>query len=151
MARRNGPVVAWVVESILVYWALALRSLGAETYRASEEPGLARSRAELSMIVGRDTEALDRPTIWPGLRRDGQRKLQRRRDRPLFWYAVGGPLGLWIYKAVNTLDSMVGYRDARYERLGWASARSDDLLNFLPARLTWLLLSPRRPPRRART
>ncbi len=60
---------------------------------------------------------------------------------PLFWYAIAGPVGLWIYKAVNTLDSMVGYRDARYERLGWASARCDDLLNLVPARLTWLLLS----------
>ena len=60
---------------------------------------------------------------------------------PLFYAALAGPVGLWVYKAINTLDSMVGYRNERYLRFGWASARADDVANFLPARLTWLLLS----------
>jgi hypothetical protein len=59
---------------------------------------------------------------------------------PLFYTALAGPVGLWVYKAVSTLDSMVGYRTPRYLRFGWASARMDDVLNFLPARLTYLLM-----------
>ena len=50
---------------------------------------------------------------------------------PLFWFVVGGPVGLWAYKAVNTLDSMVGYRDERYRHLGWASARLDDAAGLI--------------------
>ena len=60
---------------------------------------------------------------------------------PLFYTALAGPLGLWVYKAINTLDSMVGYRTARYLHFGWASARLDDLANYVPARLSYLLLS----------
>jgi len=60
---------------------------------------------------------------------------------PLFWLALGGPAALWAYKAVNTLDSMVGYRDERRRHLGWASARLDDLVGLVPARLTWLLIA----------
>ena len=60
---------------------------------------------------------------------------------PLFWLALGGPVALWAYKAVNTLDSMVGYRNERYRHLGWASARLDDLVGLVPARLTWLLIA----------
>src|SRR5205807_1728610 len=60
---------------------------------------------------------------------------------PLFWAALAGPVGLWVYKAISTLDSMVGYRNPRYLNFGWASARADDLANYLPARLTFLLLA----------
>src|SRR5262249_5152343 len=60
---------------------------------------------------------------------------------PLFWYAAGGPVGLWAFKAISTLDSMVGYRDDRYRDLGWASAKLDDLAGLVPARLTWLLMA----------
>jgi adenosylcobinamide-phosphate synthase len=60
---------------------------------------------------------------------------------PLFYAALAGPVGMWVYKSINTLDSMVGYRNERYLRFGWASARADDLANWLPARLTWLLVS----------
>src|SRR5207237_33070 len=56
--------------------------------------------------------------------------------------ALAGPVGLWVFKAVSTLDSTVGYRNPRYLRFGWASARADDLANLVPARLTWLLLAP---------
>src|SRR5262249_58224638 len=60
---------------------------------------------------------------------------------PLLYAALFGPAGLWTFKAISTLDSMVGYRNPRYLRFGWASARADDLANLLPARLTWLLLA----------
>jgi adenosylcobinamide-phosphate synthase len=59
---------------------------------------------------------------------------------PLFYFALGGPAAMAAYKAVNTLDSMVGYKDARYGELGWASARIDDLANYIPARLSVILI-----------
>jgi Cobalamin biosynthesis protein CobD/CbiB len=59
---------------------------------------------------------------------------------PLLYLAIGGPVGMAAYKAINTLDSMVGYRDERYGEFGWASARADDALNFVPARLTAVLI-----------
>jgi adenosylcobinamide-phosphate synthase len=60
---------------------------------------------------------------------------------PLFWFAIGGPVGIWAYKAASTLDSMVGYRDDRYRHFGWASARLDDLAALVPARIAWLLIA----------
>jgi adenosylcobinamide-phosphate synthase len=60
---------------------------------------------------------------------------------PAFWFLIGGLPGLLLYKAVNTADSMIGYRNARYEQFGWAAARLDDLLNLIPARLTGLTIA----------
>ena len=93
------------------------------------------------MIVGRDTDALDRPEICRACVETVAENCNDAVVAPLFWFAVGGPVGLWAYKAVNTLDSMVGYRNERYRRLGWASARLDDLAALIPARLTWLLIA----------
>jgi adenosylcobinamide-phosphate synthase len=60
---------------------------------------------------------------------------------PVFWYALGGLPGLVLFKVVSTMDSMVGYKTERYFRFGWCGARTDDLMNWIPARITWLLLS----------
>jgi adenosylcobinamide-phosphate synthase len=136
-----GVWAALAVRSVLIDWGLAVRSLREETLRASEAPDLSVARAELAMIVGRDTAALDRPEVCRACVETLAENCNDAVIAPLFWYAVGGVVGLWVYKAVNTLDSMVGYRDERYRRLGWASARLDDLAGLVPARLTWLLIS----------
>ena len=60
---------------------------------------------------------------------------------PLFWYVIGGVPGLVLFKVVSTMDSMVGYKTPRYLRFGWCGARLDDVMNFVPARLTWLLIA----------
>jgi adenosylcobinamide-phosphate synthase len=140
LAGSVGLAARLVVETLLIYWALAIRSLAVESLRASDEPDLVRARAELALIVGRDTETLDRPEICRACVETVAENCNDAVVAPLFWFAVGGPVGLWAYKAVNTLDSMVGYRNARYRRLGWASARLDDLAGLIPARLTWLLI-----------
>ncbi len=128
-------------QTLLIYWGLAIRSLGAEALRASEAPDLPTARRELAMIVGRDTENLD----WPEIRRACLETIGENVNdgviAPLFWLALAGPVGLWTYKAVSTLDSMVGYRNERYRDLGWASARLDDLANLVPARLTWIVMA----------
>ncbi|MBX6314718.1 MAG: cobalamin biosynthesis protein CobD, partial [Isosphaeraceae bacterium] len=140
-AAALGWAMALLMRSLLIYWGLAARSLAEETLRASEAPDLESARRELAGIVGRDTEHLD----WPEIHRACIETVGENTNdgvvAPLFWYAVGGPVGLWVYKAISTLDSMVGYRNARYRHLGWASARLDDLAGLVPARLTWLLLT----------
>lgn len=132
------PILARV---LLIYWGLAARSLRVETLRASEASDLEAARRELAWIVGRDTAGLDWPEIGRACLETVGENLNDGVVAPLFWYALGGPAGLWAFKAVSTLDSMVGYRDDRYRDLGWASARLDDLAAFVPARLTWLLIA----------
>jgi adenosylcobinamide-phosphate synthase len=135
----GGPL-PWLGRTILAWWGLAARGLRDEALRASEAPDLDAARSRLAGVVGRDTHALD----WPEVRRACVETLGENASdgvvAPLLWYAVGGPAGMWAYKAVNTLDSMVGYRSDRYRRFGWAAARLDDLANLAPARLTWLLM-----------
>ncbi|MGE5755681.1 MAG: adenosylcobinamide-phosphate synthase CbiB [Planctomycetaceae bacterium] len=138
---RLGPVGSLLGRSLLVYWGLAAHSLGAEALRASGAPDLATARRELALIVGRDTEHLDESEVCRACIETVAENCNDAVVAPLFWFALGGPVALWAYKAVSTLDSMVGYRDPRYRDLGWASARLDDLAALVPARLTWLLIA----------
>ncbi len=130
-----------------VYWAYALlacRDLDVEAGRvitALQRRNLPQAREKLSWIVGRDTATLDEPEIVRATVETVAENLSDGVIAPLFYLAITGPLGMAAYKAINTLDSMVGYRDARYREFGWASARLDDVANFLPARLTALLIS----------
>jgi adenosylcobinamide-phosphate synthase len=107
-----------------------------EVSRELSSGNLPGARQAVAMIVGRDTQALPEPEI---VRATVETVAESTADgviAPLLYLAIGGaPLAL-AYKAVNTLDSMIGHRDARYEHLGWASARLDDLVNWIPARLT---------------
>jgi adenosylcobinamide-phosphate synthase len=137
------PLARLALGAILVYFGLASRSLAGET-QAVLEPCLredwSEARRRLSRIVGRDTGDLAPEEIYRACIETVAENTTDGIVAPLFYAALVGPVGLWVYKAVNTLDSMVGYRNPRYVRFGWASARADDLANFVPARLTWLLL-----------
>lgn len=136
-----GAPASLLGRAVLVYWGLAARSLGHETRLAANAENLGTARRELAMIVGRDTTTLERPEIHRACVETVAENCNDAVVAPLFWFAVGGPIGLWMFKAVSTLDSMVGYRTERYRNLGWASARLDDLAALLPARLTWLLIA----------
>jgi adenosylcobinamide-phosphate synthase len=131
-------VAAW-----LSYTCLAARSLHHESKLVADRLAagdLEGARGFLSRIVGRDTDTLEEPEIWRALVETVAENTSDGVIAPLFFLMIGGPaLGL-AYKAVNTLDSMVGYRNDRYLRFGWASARFDDLANWLPARMTGLLM-----------
>ncbi|MCR4442799.1 MAG: adenosylcobinamide-phosphate synthase CbiB [Peptococcaceae bacterium] len=128
---------------LFIYFALAARSLADEAgkvYRALEEGDCRLARRRLSHIVGRDTGNLDEEGI---IRAAVETVAENTVDgviAPLFYIFLGGPALGMAYKAVNTLDSMVGYLNERYRDLGWASARLDDLANWLPARITGLLM-----------
>lgn len=129
-----------------VYWIysfLALRSLDAESnvvVRSLQEGDIEAARSHLAMIVGRDTAHLDEPEILRAVIETVSENVSDGVVAPLFYLALLGPAGMAAYKAVNTLDSMVGYKDERFRDLGWASARLDDALNFIPARLSALLV-----------
>ncbi|MGM0702570.1 MAG: adenosylcobinamide-phosphate synthase CbiB [Pseudomonadota bacterium] len=137
------PGLALLAELWLLATALSIKGL-ADAGRAVASPlsrgDLPAARRALSMIVGRDTERLDEAEIARGAVETVAENSVDGITAPLFWALLGGaPLAL-AYKAVNTLDSMVGYRNARYADFGYASARLDDLANWVPARLTALAL-----------
>lgn len=136
--------LAGFVATILVSsTCLAARSLHVESARvatALAAGDLPAARHYLSWIVGRDTDGLEESEIWRALLETVAENSSDGVIAPLFWLTFGGPVAAMAYKAVSTLDSMVGYKNERYLQMGWASARMDDLLNFIPARLTALLL-----------
>lgn len=137
------PLAGWIAAIVLSSTCLAARSLHKESARvasALEAGDLPQARRYLSYIVGRDTEQLEEPEIWRAVVETVAENTSDGIIAPLFWLAIGGPVAVMAYKAVSTLDSMVGYRSPRYLRMGWASARMDDLLNYIPARVTALLL-----------
>jgi adenosylcobinamide-phosphate synthase len=130
--------------SVLIYYGLAARSLARETQAVlvpCENSDMAEARRRLSGIVGRDTHSLSAADINRACVETVAENTTDGVVAPLFYTALAGPVGLWTYKAINSLDSMVGYRNARYLHFGWASARLDDLANYVPARLTYLLIS----------
>lgn len=132
-----------LVTIILSWSCLAARSLHSESglvARALDAGDLPLSRKQLSFIVGRDTEGLEEAEIWRGAVETVAENTSDGVIAPLLFLMLGGPVLGLAYKAVNTLDSMVGYRNEKYLLFGRASARSDDLLNFIPARLTGILM-----------
>lgn len=129
----------------LLYTGIAMRSLWAhalDVERSLRNSALAQARRKLAKIVGRDTASLDETQIVRATVESVAESLVDGITAPLFYAVLLGPVGMMVYKAVNTMDSMFGYRTVRYERFGKIAARADDLANFLPARLTSLLTVP---------
>lgn len=97
---------------------------------------LGDGKRAVAMIVGRDTQAMDRPAVARSAIESAAENLSDGVIAPAFWFLIAGLPGLLIYKIVNTADSMIGYRTPRHAEFGWAAARFDDLINLIPARLT---------------
>ena len=138
------PVSGFLIEVWMIYTVLAarcLRDAARVVFQALQHGTLAESRQALSWIVGRDTSQLTRPQMARAVVETVAENSVDGVIAPLFFLFLGGPPLAMAYKAVNTLDSMVGYKTEKYRALGWASARLDDVANFIPARLGWLLLS----------
>ncbi len=126
-----------------VYAGLATRSLHLESRQVEEalaQGYLSEARARLSMIVGRETAHLGPEEIRRAVLETVAENLADGVAAPMFFTLLWGLPGLFLYKAVNTMDSMVGYKNYRYRRFGKVAARADDVLNFLPARLAALAL-----------
>lgn len=137
-----SPYLCFVVSTLLVWACLSARTLGDEAkgvLMAFGSGGLDEARKRLSRIVGRDTAGLEKKDV---LRATVETVSENTSDgvvAPLFFLALGGPALMLAYKAVNTLDSMVGYKNPRYAFFGWFSARLDDAANYIPARLAGVL------------
>jgi adenosylcobinamide-phosphate synthase len=138
-ASRRRPATRMLVTAATTWTVLGGTSLGraagrmAETLQAGD---LARARAALPALAGRDPSALDEAELVRATVESVAENTADAAVAPLFWGVVAGVPGLLGYRAVNTLDAMVGHRSARYERFGWAAARLDDVANWLPARIT---------------
>lgn len=132
-----------LVEGLLIGIGLAQRSLK-EAALAVYEPlvkgDFAEARIKLSWIVGRDTEKLGEDEIVRGVVETVSENTSDGVTAPLFYAFLFGAIGLWGYKAVNTLDSMVGYKNETYKDFGMFSAKLDDVLNFIPSRITGFLI-----------
>ena len=141
LLRASHPAAHWIVDIALLYFALGARSLAqhAEAIAAPLAAGdLDMARERVGWIVSRDTRALDEA----GVAKAGTESvLENGNDAvfgALFWFCVAGGAGALVFRLANTLDAMWGYRTERFIRFGWAAARIDDVLNWLPARLTAL-------------
>jgi len=133
-----GQLVDLVVLAIL----LAQRSLSDHVLNVARalRQSLPEGRRAVAMIVGRDTADMTDASVARSAIESAAENLSDGVVAPLFWFAVGGLPGLLIYKVTNTADSMIGYLTPRHARFGWAAARLDDLLNYIPARLTALAM-----------
>lgn len=138
------PYVGILIAFYLAYAGLALGGLVKDARKVAllldsgDVPG---ARKALSMLVSRDTSELDPAGIRRTLAETVSENLNDGFVAPMFYLALFGPGGLWAYKAVSTMDSMWGYRTERFKDLGYAAAKTDDLLAYIPARLTaWALL-----------
>jgi adenosylcobinamide-phosphate synthase len=131
------------VSLFLIYTCLATKDLKAKSlqvYTSLFQKNLSEARKNLSLIVGRDTQNLSRQEI---IRATIETIAENTVDgivSPLFYAFIGGAPLAMAYKAINTLDSMVGYKDERYKEFGWFSAKLDDIANWVPARLTKFLI-----------
>jgi adenosylcobinamide-phosphate synthase len=138
------PYAAVVFNSLMVFYGLANQSLireGRNVFRVLREEGLEAGRHQLSRIVGRETGELSAQQVRIGALESMSENLSDGIIAPLFWYALAGVPGMMTYKMINTLDSMIGYRNERYEQFGKFAACLDDMANWLPARLTVLLMA----------
>ena len=152
-------VAGVVVEILVVAVLLAQKSL-VDHVRAVrdglEEGGLEGGREAVSLIVGRDPETLDESAVARAAVESLAENASDGVVAPAFWYAVFGLPGLFVYKIINTADSMIGHRNERYIDFGRSSAILDDIVNWIPARLTGLMIaiadgSPARAEARAPT
>lgn len=138
-AACSLPFIGSLAALYFAYAGLALGSLLAEARRAARfliAGDMEAARLAVGGLVSRDTTALDAPDLWRALAESVAENANDGFTAPLCWLALGGPAGLWAYKAVSTADSMWGYRTERHEALGWFGARADDVLAYVPARLT---------------
>jgi adenosylcobinamide-phosphate synthase len=133
------PLAGDVVGILIMYTTIAARDLvnhSLAVYRPLAAGDLPAARRSVAMIVGRDTDNLDEPGVARAAVESVAESTVDGVTAPLFFAMLGGPVAAIAYRAINTLDSTFGYKDERYARFGWASARIDDLANLLPARLT---------------
>ena len=142
-AGRIHPLAATATAVYLIYTTIAARDLcrhSRAVHDALKKRDLPEARRRVGMIVGRETAELNEEEVARAAVESVAESMVDGVCAPLFYAFVGGPAAAMLYRAVNTADSMFGYKNERYAQFGWAAARLDDLANFIPARLTGLLV-----------
>jgi adenosylcobinamide-phosphate synthase len=143
LAYSVSPRLYFILETLLCWQLMATKSLKVESDKvcaALKEKNLVKARKELSMIVGRDTKELDETGVARAAVETAAENASDGAAAPLFYIALGTALLGCVYKAVNTMDSMVGYKNERYIDFGWFAAKLDDAMNFIPSRLCAVLM-----------
>ena len=138
-AYAVSPWVGGILETVMIYFCLAARSLqeaAREVGKDLRSHDLPAARRSVAMIVGRETDCLNEVGVSRATVETVAENLVDGVIAPLFYAVIGGAPLAMAYKMVNTLDSMIGYKNERYRDFGWAAARLDDVANWLPARLT---------------
>lgn len=131
----TGIIIEALVASIFLAQKSLVDHVG-KVEKAFKLGSLVEARGAVSLIVGRDTKNLDESAVCRAAIESLAENSSDGVVAPVFWYLILGLPGLFCYKLVNTADSMVGYKNERFKDFGWASARLDDVVNFIPARLT---------------
>ncbi|WP_075590734.1 adenosylcobinamide-phosphate synthase CbiB [Labilibacter marinus] len=132
-----------IASVILVFYGLANRTLineGLKVINALEKEGIEAGRKQVGFIVGRDTSQLSPQQIYTAVLETLSENLSDGVIAPLFYYAIGGFPLMFTYKMINTLDSMIGYKSDKYKQFGMVAAKIDDVANYIPARLTALIM-----------
>lgn len=143
LCYKLNLIAGIIAEAVMCYYLIApkcLRDESMKVYHAVKENDTEKARKAVSMIVGRDTASLDRSGI---IRAAVETVAENTSDgvtAPMMYIAIGGAVGGFFYKAANTMDSMIGYKNEKYADLGRFAAKLDDVLNFIPSRLTALVM-----------
>jgi adenosylcobinamide-phosphate synthase len=143
ISYRIHPIAGIIVEGIIIATTIAQKSLkeaALEVHAPLEKGDLEGARIKLSYIVGRDTDSLNESEIARGAIETVAENTSDGVTAPLFWALIGGAPLAMVYRATNTCDSMVGYMNERFKDFGWASAKWDDVMNWIPSRLTGFLM-----------
>lgn len=142
-AYRINTVLFIALQTFMCYEMLATKCLKDESmkvYEKLKEDDLPGARYAVSMIVGRDTENLSPEGVAKAAIETVAENSSDGIIAPMFYYAIGGPVLMWIYKGINTMDSMLGYKNEKYINFGRYAAKLDDIANYIPSRLSGLLM-----------
>ena len=140
-----GNIHPWLtlpLDAIVVFQSIAFTDLTKHVSAIADalNVSIEKARDRVSWIVGRDTSQMDEPGVCRAAIESGSENYNDGAIAPLFWLLVFGPAGALFFRLCNTLDAMIGHRNARFEKIGKLSARMDDVLNFIPARLCSLIV-----------
>lgn len=144
LMRKLNPIAGTITWIFLAYTTLAAKDLFLHAKRILKEisdKDIVKARKALSCMVGRDTQHLTENDIIKATIESVAESTNDGIIAPLFYLIIGGPVLAFFYKAINTMDSMIGHKDERYRDFGWFAARLDDVANLIPARITGILIS----------
>jgi adenosylcobinamide-phosphate synthase len=144
LVERRSHIAALLIQIFIIYSLIAFHDLlrhGWEVESSVRRSDLDGARHAIAKLVGRDTEKMDLVTCRRTAIESVSEGLTDGFVSPLFWYLLAGLPGIVLFKIVSTMDSMVGYKTPRYLQFGWCGAKLDDVMNWLPARITWLMIA----------